>query len=1102
MARIRKDKCVDISTLRKTSTATCLLELFEGVNTNRGEIRQHNLNSSKGSEVRLLFQSSDHLAYLMVRDHEIISIWPVMNKEGDFMGNKMRPLHSLTISANPERPSRQDKEGRVSPVQVNTLTNMKLTKNLVETLSRPNGIGEFMSTQYDINRKKRWRMTHAQHCHNVFLLFKRVRSFSEDLSARKSAIQVLNDYVVAMSFGRIFMRKESGFTDRNFGDILKMTVSQLEHKYASSTSTEKLSSIDEIPPVRGGTSSESRNNLTREEITIADPEHHALLKAILDLSPESTWDTSALNPANVDAAPGEPGGRSVAYYNRKGRRDFQGVCKALFEGIETSAEALNYAIEQPNIQAKEIFDAVRHFQYVGMLLSRLRSNLGHLWEAHLEWLMKVMHEETHATYKKKGRRSYHVDRPIHTPEGTVQTLSQRLSGSDYSPRPVSGQPSSAGSRGPPKESPLSQQYLPGMPGFKGGSSGASSKPPSAAMTPTHVVGSRTASGSVFSSPTSTDPSHPPPRFVIHDPFERLRQPQRGVGTTSTHNSPTSTPVAPPAMGPPPVPNPIRTAEYTGSPLPRGDFPAQEQLKGPKRLLQPTGGDPGNPTGPTQTGIDENPRHRSWAVTLDVWAGSLCRQVDAVRALTVKETDFDEFYNRVLRDVPLTFLETTFSFDDKANLLSYQTYLQGHRRKDGSLYTQAEQQAIMKEIQNLEVKRKMKTPRKGNLHAESITFVMHCIAVLWDEIVDESHTPSQDEDILDLPDKDLCFDFKNLPLILAVSKRCCPTCHHLLKICVERVKGTSLTYSGNHSDWWPVALPPWMPKDIAERLHSRIHADLTDRFEAILYPDRLPKTGPSGGSIPSLQHMNFPKQKDQAFALTFDRGQPAKFVVPEDADQRRRGQRGSSSGGGGRSGSGITAPTPPPPGGGRGPQSQQSSGGGGSDRPPRPPGGGRGPSGAFGGGGSRNTRPPDGGGRGQGPSGPQPPGGGRGPPSQPPGGGGRGQGPSGPQPPGGGRGTPSRPPGGGGRGQGPSGPQPPGGGGRGQGPSGPQPPSGGRPSWAQIAPSGGGSSSIRGGPGLPGSSVQKDKREASTEVPRHVEVPKKVPREKKDGDRKG
>ncbi|KAI8238890.1 hypothetical protein K4K53_004349 [Colletotrichum sp. SAR 10_77] len=627
MARIRKDKCVDISTLRKTSTATCLLELFEGVNTKRGEIRQHNLNSSKGSEVRLLFQSSDHLAYLMVRDHEIISIWPVMNKEGDFMGNKMRPLHSLTISANPERPSRQNKEGRVSPVQVNTLTNMKLTKNLVETLSRPNGIGEFMSTQYDINRKKRWRMTHAQHCHNVFLLFKRVRSFSEDLSARKSAIQVLNDYVVAMSFGRIFMRKESGFTDRNFGDILKMTVSQLEHKYASSTSTEKLASIDEIPPVRGGTSPESRNNLTREEITIADPEHHALLKAILDLSPESTWDTSALNPANVDAAPGEPGGRSVAYYNRKGRKDFQGVCKALFEGIETSAEALNYAIEQPNIQAKEIFDAVRHFQ----------------------------------------------------------------------------------------------------------------------------------------------------------------------------------------------------------------------------LLQPTGGDPGNPTGPTQTGIDENPRHRSWAVTLDVWAGSLCRQVDAVRALTVKETDFDEFYNRVLRDVPLTFLETTFSFDDKANLLSYQTYLQGHRRKDGSLYTQAEQQAIMKEIQNLEVKRKMKTPRKGNLHAESITFVMHCIAVLWDEIVDESHTPSQDEDILDLPDKDLCFDFKNLPLILAVSKRCCPTCHHLLKICVERVKGTSLTYSGNHSDWWPVALPPWMPKDIAERLHSRIHADLTDRFEAILYPDRLPKTA-KGSSV--------------------------------------------------------------------------------------------------------------------------------------------------------------------------------------------------------------------------------------------------------------
>lgn len=71
----------------------------------------------------------------------------------------------------------------------------------------------------------------------------------------------------------------------------------------------------------------------------------------------------------------------------------------------------------------------------------------------------------------------------------------------------------------------------------------------------------------------------------------------------------------------------------------------------------------------EVSIDDCQRHRNWAVALDVWAGSLCRLADGVRALTVKQNPFGDFFDRVLRGVPVMYLKTTVLFDDSESVMS-------------------------------------------------------------------------------------------------------------------------------------------------------------------------------------------------------------------------------------------------------------------------------------------------------------------------------------------------------------------------------------------------------------------------------------------------
>ncbi|KAJ4996295.1 hypothetical protein K4K48_008752 [Colletotrichum sp. SAR 10_66] len=352
MARAHPSKVADKAILQKTCTGTALLKQLDAANKNRGKILDHNeLSSPKELEVRQLQQGLDHMVYMFVRDDEVVSIWPVM-EEILFEGEILKRVKTLTISANPDydRPTRPatDGPGSVSPVTVKPITGLSLSPNLVKTLKEPSGIGHVLIQSY---RKKKWTMSHEQHCQNVCEIINTIRSLDNNDPAREDMIQVLNDYVVGMSSKRTEMRRKSGFVQRNFGDILQSSIEELEKTYANST-TRSPQGIDSIPFVRGGSGNDSDQSLSLEDRKITNPEHHELLKELTLLDSQSTWDKSSLNPKNSVYSPNSKGEATVVY-DEQGRRDFHGICRALFGNINASIDTLHGHFSRPREEGSE-----------------------------------------------------------------------------------------------------------------------------------------------------------------------------------------------------------------------------------------------------------------------------------------------------------------------------------------------------------------------------------------------------------------------------------------------------------------------------------------------------------------------------------------------------------------------------------------------------------------------------------------------------------------------------------------------------------------------------------------------------------------------------
>lgn len=499
---------------------------------------------------------------------------------------------------------------------------------------------------------------------------------------------------------------------------------------------------------------------------------------------------------------------------------------------------LNNAITRPDSkktpeqQAAKVADKVAGFQRISMLWSRLRSILGHIWRSHLEFIMIAMEEQTKRTYKKdkSATNSYWHSRAIMTtPDKDARTLSDHLTGGDRSFRPSStGGGSSTGRR-------------------PGGSSGHPMAPatPGGSPAPTAAL-----SGMSLSGP-STNASPDPPGSEGEWKLVTNKKNSRRSG---------------PALSDPFVSPRVKLASRSqgGAVLPQPDAMQGSETK------QDIGADAEDTKVDPQSelsSIDDCQRHQSWAEALNVWSGSLCRQSDAVRAVSVTNTLFDQFYDRVLRAVPLDYIETTVAFDDSRSLMTLEAFLKVFKKSDNKPYSPTDQVKILHKIKNLEFlseKEGLKRPRRGNLHAEQIAAGLHCLANCWDAVADQSGKPAHP--IQELPDKSICDDFKLLPPVMAVSKRCCPGCHHFVCICREQpVNANKLTlFSGNHSDWWSVSIPPWTPRWVADLFYERIRAELVERFDAIIYPNEIPKSGPSGGSIPSSQRMDFTLDQDHGY----------------------------------------------------------------------------------------------------------------------------------------------------------------------------------------------------------------------------------------------
>jgi hypothetical protein len=88
--------------------------------------------------------------------------------------------------------------------------------------------------------------------------------------------------------------------------------------------------------------------------------------------------------------------------------------------------------------------------------------------------------------------------------------------------------------------------------------------------------------------------------------------------------------------------------------------------------------------------------------------------------------------------------------------------------------------------------------------------------------------------------------------IAVSKLCCPVCHELLNILRGETKSMTkaLDTRGNHPRLYLVDLPPWLPKEIVEKMVKRFQQYLVTELLKLVKRAKGHARSPSGQSFNS------------------------------------------------------------------------------------------------------------------------------------------------------------------------------------------------------------------------------------------------------------
>jgi hypothetical protein len=240
---------------------------------------------------------------------------------------------------------------------------------------------------------------------------------------------------------------------------------------------------------------------------------------------------------------------------------------------------------------------------------------------------------------------------------------------------------------------------------------------------------------------------------------------------------------------------------------------------------------------------------SWEDTTLGWLDLICLHMSSIATLMGKDSPspYDVRVSKIILNANVSLVKATMPYRDEQ--LYVKKYLDKYVMDTGKTLTEAQVSKIVEwtkthgrglSDRHLNSDSDMKM-FSGTYHCETIMLVLYLLERYWDEIIDPEPNLDLDDPTsmvrdksklhLRLPSRRVTSTFKDALDVLQVSKRCCPACNALVSHVIANYKA-DMIYPGNHTQWYPIALPSFTEIGAGRAVISAAKSALQGRFNKI------------------------------------------------------------------------------------------------------------------------------------------------------------------------------------------------------------------------------------------------------------------------------
>ncbi|KAL8866874.1 MAG: hypothetical protein Q9174_006026 [Haloplaca sp. 1 TL-2023] len=233
--------------------------------------------------------------------------------------------------------------------------------------------------------------------------------------------------------------------------------------------------------------------------------------------------------------------------------------------------------------------------------------------------------------------------------------------------------------------------------------------------------------------------------------------------------------------------------------------------------------------------------RGWGFAARRYIQLICSHLNAIRSLIFSEHEKDRnvAMKKYLNRLSLNIIDVQPQWADQV-MIPFDEVLENLDLQSGDLL-QFKDWITNRPFFEDEKARWEKPIFTGSLHCETILLSLHALSLPFDSTSQSAPAIERIQhalrQIADIPSEVI-----NLLRIrgnrLTMSKPCCPACNTLCFL-IRRQSGKPFRYPSSHTAWYPVSLPPWIPRHLGMQMMSHAKKELVERILNIV--DRLQRS---------------------------------------------------------------------------------------------------------------------------------------------------------------------------------------------------------------------------------------------------------------------